>query len=273
MYTSFVIQKDSLKFKPKLLSVIIPAYRESKTIKDYLLNVITALEEIRIPYEIIVVIDGRIDTTYKQARKVQHPNVKVVGYPHNHGKGYAVRYGTARALGDLIVFMDAGGDINPRGISMLLEHMKWYDADIIVGSKRHLVSQVRYPFIRRIYSLVYQLIVKILFGLRIKDTQVGLKLFKRKVLEDVLPRLLVKRYAFDVEILSVAYFLGYKKIYESPVQIQHKFSSSINRRVIIRMIWDTMSVFYRLRILKYYSDKNQRKWKYDPELNFRVNVG
>lgn len=268
-----MFSKDSLKFKPKLVSVVIPAYRESKTIRQYLLNTAEALDEVRIPYEIIVVVDGRIDSTYSRAKKVQRSNIKVVGYPHNHGKGYAVRYGTARAEGDLIVFMDAGGDINPRGISMLLEHMKWYDADIIVGSKRHLVSQVHYPFIRRIYSLFYQIMVAALFGLRIKDTQVGLKLFKRKVLEDVLPRLLVKRYAFDIEILSVAYSLGYKKIYESPVQIQHQFSSSVNKRTVLKMILDTLAVFYRLRILRYYSDKNQRKWKFDPELNFKVNVG
>ncbi len=256
------------------LSVIIPAYKQAKTIKEDLRGISEALDGIKIPYEMIVVVDGiGIDDTFKEATKVRKKEIEVVGYPLNRGKGYAVRFGMARSKGDLIAFMDAGMDLNPSGISMLLEHMRWYDADIIVGSKRHLASQVHYQFARRIYSFFYQIMVTFLFGLKIKDTPVGSKLFKRKVLEDVLPRLLVKKYAFDIEILSVANSLGYKKIYEAPVQLRHQFSSSINRRVVLKMMQDTLAVFYRLRIRRYYANGNERKWEFDPELNFRVNVG
>lgn len=258
----------------KLLSVIIPAYKQSKTIKEDLGAISSALDKLDIPYEMIVVVDGtETDQTFNEAKRIKKGTIRVVGYPLNRGKGYAVRYGMARARGDLIAFMDAGMDLNPLGISMLLEHMKWYDADIIVGSKRHLASQVKYPPVRRIYSFFYQLMVRYLFGLKIKDTQVGLKVFKRNVLEDVLPRLLVKQYAFDIEILSVANSLGYKKIYEAPVQLQHRFSSSVNWKVVLRMIKDTIAVFYRLRLRRYYANGNERKWQFDPELNFRVNVG
>lgn len=260
--------------QPKqLLSVIIPAYKQEKTIVQDLRTIQAALEEIRCDYEMIMVVDGNLDNTYKLAKELTSSKLKVYMYEKNHGKGYAVRYGMARAKGDLIAFIDAGMDINPKGISMLIEHMLWYNADIVVGSKRHPASKVMYPLKRRLYSMLYQVLTLFLFGLKVRDTQVGLKLFKRKVLEDVLPRLLVKRYAFDIELLAVARYLGYGKIYEAPVELDLSFPSSIKTSSVVNMIIDTLAVFYRLRILHYYSDKNKRKWVYDPELDFNVNVG
>lgn len=265
-----------------LVSVIVPAYKQEQTIQANLKRVKSTLDELRYPTEIIVVVDGKkIDKTFERASTFtkNHSNNKVVGYDKNKGKGYAVRYGMAVSKGDIIAFMDAGEDLNTNGLSMLLEHFDWYDADIIVASKRHPASKVTYPWQRKIFSFGYQMLVRLLFGLKIKDTQVGMKFYRREVLEKVLPRLLVKQFAFDIEILSVANYLGYKNIYEAPVEINLAFGGSsglTNRKVlmtIIRMFWDTLAVFYRLRIVRYYDDKNKRLWKYDPELNFRVNVG
>lgn len=265
-----------MKKKPKLLSVIVPAYKQEKTIRKDLLRIKGVLEQIRYDYEIVCVVDGKEDRTFQNAKKVAGRRVKVVGYQENKGKGYAVRFGMARSRGDLVAFIDAGMDIDPNGISMVLEHMEWYEADIIVGSKRHPASQVEYPFLRRIYSLGYQILVRLLFNLKIRDTQAGLKIFRRKVLEKVLPRLLVKKFAFDVELLAVAHRLGFRRIYEAPIKIdknRFQFSSTIKWKTVFQMLIDTLAVFYRLRILHYYDDHNRRRWRYDPDLNFRVNIG
>ncbi|MBI5465194.1 glycosyltransferase, partial [Candidatus Gottesmanbacteria bacterium] len=208
------------KVKNHFLSIVIPAYRQEKTIARDLRRIRNVLEKIRYDYEIVVVADGKEDRTFDNAQKVASQKIKVVGYEKNHGKGYAIRYGMARTKGDVVAFIDAGMDLDPNGLSMLLEHFEWYDADIIVGSKRHSVSQVDYPWQRKILSFGYQLLVRLLFGLNIRDTQVGMKFFKRKVLEDVLPRLLVKQYAFDIEILAVARRLGFKRIFEAPIRLQ-----------------------------------------------------
>lgn len=225
-------------------------------------------------YEIICVVDGFLDKTYEQAQKVKYPKVKVVGYEHNKGKGYAVRFGMVRSQGELVSFLDAGMDISPKGIMMLMAHMEWYNADIIVGSKRHPVSHVNYPLFRHILSIGYHLGVKILFSIPITDTQSGLKIFKREVLEKVLPRLLVKRYAMDIEMLAVAFNLGFRRIYEAPIEVTFDARTSrIKWSTIFKMVWDSLTVFYRLRVLNYYNDRNQRNWVYDPDLQFRVNVG
>lgn len=267
---------NKMKTKKNLLSVIIPAYQQEKIIQRDLQNIETVLEKIRYDYEIICVVDGRKDKTFQNAKKIKSKKLKVVGYKNNHGKGYAIRYGMVRAKGNLVAFIDAGMDINPKGIPMLLEHMIWYDSDVIVGSIRHSASKVYdYPLKRRIYSWGYYLLNRILFGLRITDSQRGLKIFKREVLEKVLPRLLVKKYAFDIEMLSVAYRLGFKKIHDGPVELdasKYKYSS-IKFGTVWIMLLDTLSVFYRLKILRYYDDHNKRKWSYNPELDFKINIG
>lgn len=260
-----------------LLSIIIPVYRMEKTIYRDLTTVESKLRHLRMKYEIIAVVDGMLDRSMAEAKRIRSPFLSVVGYPTNHGKGYAVRYGMAKSRGSIIGFFDAGGDLSADGIEMMLSHMNWYNADIIIGSKRHPASKVKYPWFRKILSFGYQTIIRLLFGLSVRDTQVGMKLYRRGVLEDVLPRLLVKEFAFDIEILAVAYRLGYRRIFEAPVDLDFSGASSITSanfwKIIFNMLWDTAAVFYRLRIKRYYDNTNKRKWRYDPELNFRVNVG
>lgn len=273
--------KNDPSYEIKLISLIVPCYKQEQTIAKDLERIKEVLDRLRYSTELICVVDGKIDGTFAKASKFaqKNSNVKAIGYDINKGKGYAIRYGMAESHGDIIAFIDSGMDINPNGLSMLLEHFEWYDADIIVGSKRHPASKVDYPWQRRILSIGYQFLVWLLFGLKVRDTQVGMKFFKREVLEKVLPRLLVKRFAFDVEILAVANYLGFHRIYEAPIDVALRFggASTITSqkflRTVLAMLLDTLAVFYRLRILRYYSDENKRKWRFDPELNFRVNVG
>lgn len=263
--------------KKTLISVIVPSYMQENTIEENLVHLKKALEELKYDYEIIIVVDGRVDKTFENAKKVKSSKIKVVGYSHNHGKGYAIRYGIARSKGELVCFIDSGTDLNPKGLSILLEYLEMYDADIVIGSKRHANSLVVYPLDRRVISFLSQVFIRFLFGLNVKDTQVGMKIFRRKVTEDIMPRLLVKKFAFDIEVLVVAHNLGYSKIVEAPVELNYDFKGSLITKnlfkELIRTLWDTIAIFYRLRIQGYYKDKNKRKWRYDPELEFSINIG
>jgi len=159
----------SIPKKEKLLSVIVPVFRQEKTIFQDLSQIKETLEKTRFKWEIICVIDGLVDQSFKEASRLKSTKVKVVFYPQNKGKGHAVRYGMARSHGDLIAFIDAGMEIDPNGISMVLEHMAWYQADVIVGSKRHPASQVNYPLNRRFLSLLYQLFVRFFTDAKMAD--------------------------------------------------------------------------------------------------------
>ncbi len=268
------------KLNDRLLSVIIPTYRAEKFIEKSLLDIKNVLDQTRYPYEIICVVDGKVDRTFERAKRVvsRFPKkIKVIGYEKNLGKGHAVRFGMASSKGDIIAFIDADLDLDPNGLSMLLGHFEWYGADIIIGSKRHPVSKVIYPWQRKILSFGYQMLVRVLFGLKVRDTQVGMKFFRREVLEKTLPRLLVKAFAFDIEMLSVANYLGFKKIYEAPVELKVRFggaSTIISKgfiRTVWNVLWDTMAVFYRLYILNFYDYKNKKNWITPDYLTFKNN--
>lgn len=239
-----------------------PAYKQEKTIVRDIKRISSTLDTLGLKYEILVVVDGLLDNTYKKALTLKSSKVKVIGYQKNHGKGHAIRYGMLRAKGDVIGFIDAGMDIHPTGMNMLLNHMVWYNADIIVGSKLHPASKVNYPLYRTVLSWGYRSLTRVLFGFKIKDTQVGLKLFKRRVVRKVLPKLLVKSYAFDIEMLAVSYAYGYKRIYEAPVEINFKHNGIATRglpTIIYLMVWDTIAVFYRLRVLQHYNIQKRKR--------------
>jgi len=249
------------KFKDDfLLSVIVPVYKQEKTIRKDLLRIKKALDKAGWNYEIVVVVDGKVDKSYQRAKKAASFRLKVYGYQENQGKGYAIRFGMKKAKGDYIAFIDAGMEIDPLGLSMLLQHLVWYDADVVVGSKRHPVSQVDYPLLRKILSWGYFKLVRVLFGLKVSDTQAGIKVFKKKVLQQILPVLLAKKYAFDIEILAVAHSFGYRRIFDAPIKLDYQFGSLTNAatlRTIFLMLWDTLAVFYRLRILRSYQRKRR----------------
>lgn len=230
------------------LSLIIPVYRQEKTILRNLKHISTALSNIKYDYEIITVIDGMIDKSLKIIKRANIPKVKTISYIKNQGKAYAIRLGMAKAKGDYVMFMDSGMEIHPKGISMLLEHMEWYDADIIVGSKRHAASRVKYPTSRKFLSYGYYYLVKAMFKIKVKDTQAGIKIFRKKTLEAILPRLKERQFAGDLEFLVAADSLGHKRIYEAPIILDYKLArvtSAATMNAVKGIIMDTLAIYYR----------------------------
>jgi hypothetical protein len=127
--------------------------------------------------------------------------------------------------------------------------------DFAIGSATSS-SVVHYPRARRIASWLYQQLNRVLFRLDVRDTQVGVKVFSRGVVEEVVPLLLVKQFAFDLELLAVATALGHGRIRELPVRLEYRFTgSALRSSTVLRALWDTAAVFYRLRILRTYQRK------------------
>ncbi len=243
------------------ISVIMPAFNESENIVKNLKEVVATLSGLGYDFEIIVVDDGSSDDTHLNALRVviEHPElVRVVRYDVNQGKGNALIAGFTYAKGDIIVFLDADMDLHPSQLPVFFDIMARSGADAVIGSKRHPESRVNYPFIRQIYSFGYYFLVRLLFGLPLRDTQTGLKVFRRTMLDDVFPRVLAKRFAFDIELLSVAHRLGYK-ITDAPVRLEFQRSMG---RITLRHVQviglDTLAIFYRLRIRKYYDQERAK---------------
>lgn len=242
-------EKNSARDK---LSILVPAYNESANIEKTLKALGKYLVAQGLNYEIIVVDDGSRDNTAQLASNLEMDRVKVVRYQTNMGKGYAIRAAFDNSTGDVLALFDAGLDYQPEHITRFYWIMQASGADMVIGSKRHPQSQVDYPWKRRVISSMAQLMTKTLFNLNVKDTQVGMKVFRRRVLADILPRALVKRFAFDIELLALAQRYGYK-IIEAPVHMNFNFrTSAVNPKAIWNSGWDTLAIFYRLKILKFY---------------------
>jgi glycosyltransferase involved in cell wall biosynthesis len=240
---------------PHFLTLIVPSYKQEKTIVKNLNSLLQVLDHIRYDYEIIVVVDGQIDNSAAKITTAKLPKVKVVTYPKNQGKSYAIRLGMKKARGDYIMFLDAGMEIDPNGISMLIEHLEWYNADIIVGSKRHPASKVNYPLKRKILSNGYYYFIRLFFNLKIRDTQAGIKVFRKQVLEKILPRLMEKKFAGDLEMLVAAKAQGFHNICEAPINLTYSpdsFSQAIKLKSIISIAIDTLAIWYRSNILRHY---------------------
>lgn len=240
------------------LSVVAPAFNQEATIHGNILRILERLDTLSVPVELIVVSDGSGDDTYAQALRAAGDRVRVLEYGRNLGKGYALRTGSRVARGDWVAWVDSDLDLDPALLSGFLDMARKDDLDIVVGSKRHPRSVVDYPRRRRVYSWLYQQLVRALFRLDVRDTQVGMKLFRRQVLESVLPVVLVKRYAFDLEMLAVARRFGFRRIDEAPIRLDYQFSGSgVNWRAILHALWDTAAVFYRLRLRRFYDARRR----------------
>ncbi len=233
------------------ISVLMPAYNEGKNLEKAVKETMKELKGL--DYEIVLINDGSEDNTLEVAKKLRESfkEVRVVSYHKNRGKGHALKKGFEKSSGKMIVFFDSDLDIPPSQIKRFLKVLN-EGYDVVIGSKYLPGARVSYSEKRKAFSIWYRTLVKMLLKLDVSDTQVGLKVFRREVLERVFPKILVKKYAFDVELLTVINMYGYK-IRELPVKIEHKhFNSSVNYKAILRMFIDTMAVFYRKNILHYY---------------------
>jgi glycosyltransferase involved in cell wall biosynthesis len=238
-----------------MLSILMPAYNEAQSIAENVCETMETMRALGVDFEIIVIDDGSMDGTHaaaSQALRAWPDRVRVVRCTRNEGKGNALICGALYSKGDLVAFLDADMDLHPEQLADFFAIMDARNADAVIGSKFHPRSKVDYPPERRLYSFFYYMLVRTLFGLPVRDTQTGIKLFKRPVLERVLPRVLVKRFAFDLELLANVHHFGYR-IVEAPVTVNFKrVCSRLRLRAVWNVFLDTLAIFYRMRILRYY---------------------
>ncbi|HBO98593.1 MAG TPA: hypothetical protein DD637_01960 [Verrucomicrobia bacterium] len=247
------------------LSVVLPVYNLGSTIAANVREIAALYAKHGLRAELIPVDDGSTDATraallavareYDAADARAPVVVKPVLLDRNGGKGAALRAGFEASTGGYVLLLDGDLDIHPAQTGRFFAEMRAKDADIVVGSKRHPESVVQYPWHRRIVSWAYFTLVRLAIGLPITDTQTGMKLFKRGVLGEALGRMLVKTYAFDLELLAIARQRG-ARIAEAPVVIHFgsKFGA-LKPSTVKAMAQDSLAVFYRLRVLDYYASR------------------
>jgi O-antigen/teichoic acid export membrane protein len=232
------------------LSLVIPFYNPGPRLASHVRAVVGVLRAEHVTFEVIAVSDGSTDGSPSSIAGIGQ--VRIVELAENRGKGAALRVGLAQGRGRYLGFIDGDGDIPARQLSHFLAAIRAGDPDVVLGTKSHPDSDVVYPPLRRLYSFGYQQLIRLLFRLPTRDTQTGIKLIRRETLAAVLPKMLEKRFAFDLELLVVARRMGYRNFVELPVQIAERFTSTISPKAVRRTLLDTLAIFYRLRVAHFY---------------------
>jgi glycosyltransferase involved in cell wall biosynthesis len=230
------------------LTVVLPYFNPGPALRRTVEEAVAALRGTGASFEVIAVSDGSTDGSERSIAGLFPGDLVHVLLPGRRGKGEALRTGFRQARGRYVGFIDADGDIPPALLADFFEEVRASAPDILIGNKLDPASRVVYPPARRLYSWAYHQLVHFAFGLRVHDTQAGIKLVRRDVLLDVLPRTVVEGFAFDLELLVLAQRLGYSRVVEAPIEVRRRFTSTVSPRAVLATVAETAGVWWRLHV-------------------------
>lgn len=230
------------------LTVVMPCYNEGIRIYRNIIELTTQVEKFCDSFRVIVVNDGSTDDTQVEIERAAAADkrVGIISYPENRGKGYAVRRGMLASRSEYTAFIDADLELPPHLLEGFLREAE-AGADVVIGSKMHEDSQVKYPVLRRVMSRGYYIFLKMLFGLKLKDTQTGIKLFRTDKIQVVLRNMRTSKFSFDIEMLAIASKMGLQ-IREMPVVVNFSRNKSDRSKIKLSSIWEMVRDSFRIKM-------------------------
>lgn len=229
------------------LSVFFPAYNEEGHLASTVRKAISVLNKTADKWEIIIVNDGSKDNTGKIAEELAKKDKRITVITHNPNRGYgaSLKSGFYNSKYDWIAFTDSDGQFDFSELPKLIEARDEQKADLVVGY--YLKRSV--PFHRKLNTFIWQTIVRLLFGLRVRDIDCGFKLISKKVIQKI-PKLESERGAFiSSEFLIKAQKFGYKiveiGVHHYPRTMGKGTGADLN--VIIKSFVDLFSLWRKLK--------------------------
>jgi dolichol-phosphate mannosyltransferase len=246
-----IVTKDRT-FPITRISLIIPIFNQQDKICFSLEKIKQVVEAAFSDYELIVVNDGSTDNTLDVLRDTvsTDPHIRIISYTPNQGKGYAVKQGVLHSQGEAVIFLDGDLDISPDSIKDYVEKLN--TADLVIASKRHPESTVKIPRSRAFLSRAFNLLIRATTGIPQKDTQVGFKVGNGEIMRAMFRNVSIKRYAFDVELFTIASVL-HLRVQEMPVVM--KIDRQFRIKEIVNMLMDVMRICYRYKVLQAYQNE------------------
>ena len=228
------------------LSILMPAYNLEAVISSSIERVADLAGDLG-DVEIVVCDDGSEDRTHAEAAATADrlERVRVIRHEHNRGKGAALLSAYAASTMPTVAFLDADLDLPPEQLKSLLALFRDSGADVLVGLKQDAMEPGRYPGYRRVLSKLFSAAIRVLFRLPVEETQTGLKLFTRRSLDAVLPKLSIERYAFDLELVVALRRAGFDIIGAPVVLAEGASSRGLSARTLWEMGRDTVKVWLR----------------------------
>jgi dolichyl-phosphate beta-glucosyltransferase len=231
----------------EFISIVIPGYNEEKRVLRSLKSLSAFCEKHFGRYEIVFVDDGSKDRTREMVHRLRHPQVRLIAYHENHGKGFAVRQGMLAAQGHYRFFTDADLPYDPGAFLTAMDIFHSRPCDAVVGARDHPDSDNRsgWALSRKLASRCFSALVTALLDTPIKDTQCGFKGFAAGAAEKVFSMSTVNGYAFDVELLVLARTMGLR-VCKVPVTLVERCHSKVRMgRDAPRMLRDVVKMYRR----------------------------
>ena len=237
------------------LSIVIPAYNEAQRIGSTLELISHYLNTKQISAEVIIVDDGSTDHLEELLRQgsAGFPALKVIRNERNRGKGFSVRRGVLEARGQYVLFTDADLSAPIEEADKLLDEIERAQAEAAVGSRalRKELIGVHQSRLREYGGRGLNLLVRLFTGLKIRDTQCGLKLFRRVTTRRAFELQRAEGFSFDFEVLFLIERLG-GKVVEVPVRWDHDPASKVRPfRDGVRACVDLVALRWRAATGKY----------------------
>jgi len=208
-----------------VVSVVIPAYNEEKTIGNVIEETIQIMDSLGLPYEIIVVDDGSTDRTKEEASRYK---ATVLSNGRNRGKGYALRKGFQHAQGDIIVTIDADGSHKPKEIPDLINPL-FNGADIVAGSRFLGDGRNHTSKLHILGNHLINMTIMVLTRKIITDSQTGLRAFKKEFLQ----KISLESYGYEIETeITVKSLKNGFKLKEVPVSCEKRRYSISKLRIL-----------------------------------------
>jgi len=236
------------------LSLVVPAYNEEKRIENPLDKVVHYLRNHFNQWELIYSDDGSTDGTAAKLLKMKekYPEIKVVTAPKNKGKGSAVRIGMKAASGNIVLFSDTDFSTPIEETERLIDFLQ-NGYDVAIASRGLSASQVEVhqAWAREMMGKLFNILLRFLLPLDFMDTQCGFKMFSRKAVDIIIPKMHLDGFAFDVEMLVIAQ-ANQLQIAEVPVIWRNVLDSRVHPiRNSMEMIRDILIVRHRLAMNRY----------------------
>lgn len=210
---------DPAALAGRSLSVVVPAYQPGPRLEGHLRELASDLARTQLSaWEVLVVDDGCPAGTAERVIALDLPGVRPLAYDENRGKGYALRHGISQATGDIVGYLDADGDIPATVALDLAGRVATGRGEAVIGDKTHPRSTASRSWLRRGATFCWGMLVQVLFGLEVADTQVGVKMFHGELARRCAAQACEDGFAFDLEMLALTAAAG-GRISSAPVQI------------------------------------------------------
>jgi glycosyltransferase involved in cell wall biosynthesis len=236
------------------VSLVVPMFNEKEYVTKFILAALSAIETYTSNFEIIIVNDGSTDGSEKIADEFsrQNPKIKVIHHKKNKKLGESLKNGFAAANKRTIVYTDMD---MPFELSLLPTFLRFTEvADIIKGYRQSYCRTLK----RRLYSKAYNILIKLIFGLKVRDVNFAMKIINRKILDAI--HLQSEGSFINAEIMIKAQYLGYKVMEIPVVYYPRKFGHSklSSFSVIAKILYESAKFYPKMRALRL-SNQHQAK--------------